>query len=193
MSNFVILFTFHKITPVVLRRLKRLRDMNRDDVIIPMFGVQQRLFFPGITINTREMRVLNLAALRSRTIYRALEYLNQRVESFRRQSEISSLRRLLERWGLNLYCDYTPMGWHNLDIVIIKWFSSQGKNIDFEHLIFLEHDVYLTKPVSDIYSKYTDYDAGFTHYGPASLKWKWYHSPHKAREFLINWLRERGG
>ena len=192
LSRFAVLYTFHNITPMVLRRLKRLKRINNDALIVPMSGVQQRLFFPGLMINTRRIRVLNLISLRSKTIYRALEFLNRKVESFRRRSEIGFLKRFLERWGLSLYCNYTPMGWYNQDIAILNWFSQQGKNIDFEYLVFLEYDVYLTRPISDIYSEYTRYDAGFVNYKQVTHEWVWYHRPHKARDFLKKWLQKHG-
>ncbi|MEM0262259.1 MAG: hypothetical protein QXN17_06365, partial [Nitrososphaerota archaeon] len=84
------------------------------------------------------------------------------------------------------------MGWYNQDIAILNWFSQQGKNIDFEYLVFLEYDVYLTRPISDIYSEYTRYDAGFVNYKQATHEWVWYHRPHKARDFLKKWLQKHG-
>jgi|YelNatPaOPRAMG01_1025707.scaffolds.fasta_scaffold22319_2 hypothetical protein len=191
LSLFAALYTFHKATPPALKKLKRIKDMNKDACIIPMFGIQQQLFIPTLISPIKRARVLNMIPLRSGIIYKTSEIINKKVESFRRKKEIDTLRRKLQKWSLNLYCDYTPMGMFNQDIAILKWFSSHGKNIDFRYLIFLEHDIFLTKPISDIYRKYTCYDAGFVNYRIASPSWVWYRK-FKVREFLKKWLSKQG-
>ncbi|MEM2294206.1 MAG: hypothetical protein QXX94_08135 [Candidatus Bathyarchaeia archaeon] len=190
MGQFTILYAFHEITQLSLNRLKRLKLMNPNLLVVPLFGIRQRICLPTL-INLREARILNLTFLKFRIVYDLSKTINERVESLCMRREIEALQRLLQRMGLSLYCDYTPMGYYNLDLVILNWFSSIGKNIDFDFLIFFEHDMFATKSLESLYNKYVDYDAGFVNYGKPDASWKWYNRPPGARRSLIEWLKKR--
>ncbi|MEM2260630.1 MAG: hypothetical protein QXY65_06155 [Candidatus Methanomethylicaceae archaeon] len=193
MSDFAVLYTFHKITSPVLRRLEQLKILNKNVFISPIFGIQQQFYFPTLINPPRKrLQTLNIIPLKLKTIYKVSEFFNHKVESFRRKVEIKSLREILEKINLDLYCDYTPMGWYNQDLAILNWFSLYGRNIDFKYLIFIEYDMFLTKSICDIYSKYVNYDAGFVGYGRASPMWNWYYYPPKAVEFLKKRLKKQG-
>lgn len=185
------IYAFHRITPLSLKRLKYLKIINPNLAIIPLFGVRQRICFPTL-INLRKAGILNLTFLGFKTVYDFSQIINKRFESIFRRSEIEALREIILRMGLSLYCDYTPMGYYNLDLVILNWFSSMGKNIDFDFLIFFEHDMFATKSLESLYNEYVDYDAGFVNYEKPNPLWKWYNRPPGARRALMEWLRKRG-
>ena len=83
------------------------------------------------------------------------------------------------------------MGYFNLDSVILNWFSSEGKNLEFDFLIFLEHDIFTTKRIKELYCHYEDYDASFVSYYEATPSWYWYNYPPAGQRSVSNWLRDR--
>lgn len=102
--------------------------MNSGLIIVPLFGIKQRISFPTL-INPpfSSTKILNLTFLKFKAIYDFSNTVNMRVESFCGRHEIEILQKILQRWRLDLYCDYTPMGYYNLDLVILNWFYSRGK------------------------------------------------------------------
>jgi hypothetical protein len=169
-----------------------LKHKNNNVTFIPIFGVQQKICFPTIVnFPLSSTKLLNLTFLRSERVYHFSYIINKRIKPFRR-GEINLLKKTLKKEGLNLYCDYTPMGYYNQDLAIINWYSSEGKYYDFDFLIFFEYDMFATKTIENLYKKYTNYDAGFIDYSNPSPSWYWYSKPPGARKALIKWLRDRG-
>ncbi|MCS7120841.1 MAG: hypothetical protein RMJ07_06840 [Nitrososphaerota archaeon] len=167
--------------------------MNPDVTFVPFFGIRQKIYFPTlIDLKRAPARILNLYFLKFKTVYDLSHYVNKKLESFRRKSEIDKVRNALEEICLSLYCDYTPLGYYNLDLAIRNWFSVEGNNLDFDFLIFFEYDMYATKPIAHLYAKYTTYDAGFVGYGKVDSSWYWYNRPPGARKSIISWLVKRG-
>jgi len=92
------------------------------------------------------------------------------------------VREALRRIGMELYCDFTPMGYYNQDWAILNWFSSEGRNLDFDFLVFYEYDMFATRTIESLYGKYTHYDAGFVDYGEAPPAWYRYRNPPDAKK-----------
>lgn len=187
------LYSFHEITPLVLHRLLRLKRLNPESTIVPCFGVRQRVHFPFIIdFKRNSSKFFNWYFLKNQKINELSTVMTEKIESTRRKNEIESLRKFLHKHGFNLYCDYTPMGYYNLDLGIVNWFSSQGKNLDFDSLIFYEHDVFSSKSLEQLYSKYVEYDACFVHYEKISPEWYWYNYPPGGKASILRWLEKHG-
>jgi hypothetical protein len=114
---------------------------------------------------------------------------NEKVESVRRKTEIGAVQDILKKMGLKLYCDFTPMGKINQDLAIINWYSSEGRNYDFEFLVYFEYDLFVNRPLENLYDKYAQYDAGFVDYRKAYPSWLWYQNPGGARESVVDGLK----
>lgn len=186
------MYNFHQITAPTLRRLKRLKRMNPSVTFIPCFGVQQRIYLPALLgMQTIPVKFLNWSFLRWTPIFELSRIMNANVESTRRKAEIAALRDYLKRMDMNLYCDFTPMGYYNLDIVVLNWFLSEGKYFDFDFLIFFEHDMFATKDIKELYDKYERYDASFVNYWKAQPSWYWYRYPPGGQQSLRRWLNNR--
>jgi hypothetical protein len=192
-TRFIALYAFHELSSLSLHRLRNLKKMNPNVTFIPFFGIRQKIYFPTlIDLKYPSIKILNLSFLKFKSIYKLSYIVNKNVESFRRKKEINFICNTLQSFGANLYCDYTPMGYFNQDLAILNWFSSEGKNLDFDFLIFFEYDMFATKTIESLYSKYTNYDAGFVNYGEAKSPWYWYGNPPGARESILQWLENRG-
>lgn len=165
--------------------------MNPDIIFIPFLGVRQTIFFPTlIGLKYSPAKILNLTFLRAKGVYRLSYETNRRLDPVCRNAEIKFVRKILKKLGINyLYCDYTPLGYFNQDMAILNWFSSEGKNFDFDYLIFFEWDMFATKPIKHLYSEYVGYDAGFVRFGEVNPSWYWYRKPPGARKALLDWLR----
>lgn len=183
------LYVFHKFNSLVSNRLKRLRCMNPDVIFIPFLGIQQRIYFPTlVNLPWAPTKILNLTFLKFSHILELSKIINKNLESIRQKNAINAVREALHREG-NLYCDFTPMGYFNQDLAILSWFSSEGVNLDFDHLIFYEYDMFTTKPIEKLYSEYASYDAGFVNYGEVTPSWYWYANPPGAKESILRWLK----
>ena len=181
MVKFLAFYMFHRIDSLSIRRLFRLRAMNPDIMVVPCFGVRSVGQFAA-----------NYFASRSSHLFELLRFMNQKVETLRRGTELANLRGMLTQNEMSLYCDFTPWQWGNLDLSVIAWFAAQGRRLDFEHLVFLEYDVYTTKTISEIYGRYTSLDAAFVGLREASPDWHWYDNPPGARKTIVRWLGKRG-
>ncbi|MFX1487232.1 MAG: hypothetical protein ACFFBS_09100, partial [Promethearchaeota archaeon] len=117
---------------------------------------------------------------------------NKKIGSIQPRGEVGLLYEVLRKKGLELYCDFTPLGYFHQDLAILKWFSDQGEKIDFDFLIFYEYDMLTTKPISELYGKYTSYDASFATYHKPSLSWYWYKRPLGSLKSMHEWLRKYG-
>lgn len=171
----------------------RLKTLNPDSIIVPCFGIRQKIYIPSLLdLKHTRLTFFNWFCLKFHTIYEFSRIINEKVESTRRKTEINFLKDYLCRKGFNLYCDFTPMGYYNMDLSILNWFSSQGKNLDFDFLIFYEYDIFSSKSIKKLYEKYTKYDAGFVHYAKATPAWYWYRHPIGGNESIRRWLKKNG-
>jgi len=189
----VLLYTFHRLDDLSLKRLKHLKSMNHDTIIVPCFGVKQNIYIP-IIFNVWEpvTSFINWNCLRPSSIFRLNEIFNKKLELFRRRTELNEIGKIIRLNNMILYYDFTPMGYRNLDLSMIKWFSNEGKKLDFEYCILYEYDIYTTKIIEDIYDKYTKFDAAFVNYGIALPNWYWYRYPPGARGSTLRWLKKKG-
>jgi hypothetical protein len=179
--------------------------MNPDVAFVPVVGMRQFFYLPMIVdkYTLGSMRTLPLVGSVSHTInwlassapgvFRLSEAINKKVVDFTGSSRLAGLRAGLNRQGLQtLHVDFTPMVLWNLDHVIMRWFTSSGKLLDFDYLIFIEFDIYTTKSLDALYEKYTkSYDACFVDYGIATKSWRFYNFPLGSRRATQNWLKRR--
>lgn len=192
-KRFLALYSFHEINPLVLHRLVHLKSLNPKSTIVPCFGIRQRVYFPFLAdLKRNSSKFFNWYFLKNRRINEFSRKMNEKMESTRRKTEIESLRSFLHKKGFDLYCDFTPMGYYNLDLCIANWFSSQGKDFDFDFLVFYEHDAFSSKSIEQLYGKYAEYDAGFVHYEKIFPEWYWYNYPPGGKASILRWLEEHG-
>jgi len=191
-SRYVVLYTFHRANPLSLHRLIRLQRVNPRVTVVPCLGIRQRIYLPALVdLQPAPAKFFNWAFLRSTHCLKLSRIINEKVESVRRKAEIGVVRDALHRISMKLYCDFTPMGYFNQDLAILNWFSSEGKNLDFDFLVFFEYDMFATKTIESLYGKYTHYDAGFVNYHEAHPSWYWYRNPPGAKKSIIGWLKQR--
>ncbi len=192
MTKYLALYTFHRADAASLHRLISLKKNNPEVTIIPCFGFsqnncfpkklrpQKHVFNPALPNFVRSAYFSNLTRLEKRAI-----------ESVRRQAEIGQLKKLSNKLGLKLHCDFTPFGQHNQDLAIINWFLSKGNMEDFDVMVYLEYDVLVTQTIETLYDQYARYDAGFVNYAPASKTWVWSSVPEGALASMEKWLKDR--
>ena len=136
MVRYLLYYTFHRADAVSLHRLIRLKNMNPDATVVPVFGVAQTISFPIPKLPKRYKDNFDWVASRSNKLLKVTRAIDTSVETFRRRSELQSIAALLQKSELSMYCDFTPVGKINQDLVIINWFARQGKNYDFDILIY---------------------------------------------------------
>lgn len=186
------LYTFHRADPLSFHRLIRLQRMNPGVTVVPCLGIRQRIYLPTLLdLQPAPSIFFNWTFLRSTHCFELSRIVNEKVESVRRRPEIDVVRDALRKISMELYCDFTPMGYFNQDLAILNWFSSRGKNLDFDFLVFFEYDMFATKEIESLYGKYTHYDAGFVNYRKAPTSWYWYRNPPGAKKSVIRWLKQR--
>ncbi len=190
MSRYLVLYTFHRSDKTSLHRLMRLRRMNPEVTIIPVFGVAQRISLPTLKFPKRYQDNLDWITCKSNSLFRATRVVNKTVESFRRKSQLKATADFLERLNLKLYCDFTPVGKLNQDLAIIRWFVTEGKNYDFDHMVYFEYDMFATQTIEHLYSPYSGFDAGFMGYRKATPSWLWYYRPPGGGQSVSKWLQE---
>lgn len=191
-NRYLVLYTFHRVTPLSLHRLIRLKRMNPNVTVVPCLGIRQRIYSPTLVdLRPAPAKFFNWAFLKSTHFFEFSRVVNEKVESVRRKAEIDVVRDALHRIGMKLYCDFTPMGYFNQDLAILNWFSSEGKNLDFDFLVFFEYDMFATRTIESLYGRYTHYDAGFVNYCEARPSWYWYRNPPGAKESILRWLKHR--
>lgn len=166
--------------------------MNPNVTIIPVFGVAQTITVPIPKLPKRYRDSFNWEACKSKKLFRLTKAINKQVESLRRRSELAATAKFVERLGLKLYCDFTPIGKVNQDLAIINWFKEQGRNLDFEYLVYFEYDMYATRTIEELYAPYLSFDAGYVGYQVAQPTWMWYDLPSGAQRSVRRWLTKRG-
>ena len=191
MTRFALLYTFNRGDKLSLHRLIRLRKMNPEVTVVPVFGVSQTITLPIPKLPKRYRNTFNWEACRSHLLFQATEAVNKPVESFRRRSELRATSILIRKLGLDLYCDFTPIGKINQDLAIINWFKQQGSNFDFDFMVYFEYDMLATRSITELYAPYIGYDAGFVGYRVSEPSWMWYDLPSGAKNSVEKWLQRR--
>jgi len=195
MTDFAVLYRFHRADALSLNRLKRLISMNPDVIFIPCYGVQQFLYIPLVhSFRGWKYRTnVNKLALASPQIFRLSKAINEKLGKFIGRSIIANLDSTLGKSGLRLYCDFTPMQYGlNADLAILEWYDSVGRTLPFDHLVYCEYDEYMTKTIQSTYGRYAQFDAGFVDYEKATSDWFWFKNPPGARRLTLRWLITRG-
>ncbi len=192
MTRYVLLYTFNRSEKASLHRLIRLKEMNPNVTIVPVFGVSQTITVPVPKLPKRYRQTFNWEACKSRTLFNLTKAINKSVESFRRRSELNTLRCFVNQLGLNLYCDFTPIGKINQDLAIINWFREDGQNLRFDYTVYFEYDMYATRTIADLYAPYLGFDAGFVDYRASEPDWMWFDLPSGARDSVTKWLKRHG-
>ena len=166
--------------------------MNPEMTVVPVFGVAQTISLPIPKLPKRYRENFDWISCKSNPLFRATEAVNKKVESFRRRNQLGELAVLLRKLGLDLYCDFTPVGKMNQDLAIINWFRTRGRNLDFDYIVYFEYDVFTTQSIEKLYSPYLDRDAGFVNFRVAEPDWTWTDLPAGAQKSVQEWLKKRG-
>jgi hypothetical protein len=188
-----------------LLRLRRLRVMNPDAIFIPVVGIRQFIYFPGIfdEFMLGPMQKVRLIGPTSHLInsifqsvpgvYKLAKKINFKVGALTGNSRLTELRNIAERENIQtIHADYTPMVYFNGDAAIMNWYNTIGKTMSFEYLIFYEFDMYTTKSFEQIYEPYLKlFDACFKDYEKATDNWYFYNYPPRCSSATRNWLRKR--
>jgi hypothetical protein len=206
-TKYVAFYMFAEATSsVAIERLRRLRAINSKVTFVPVVGVRQLLYLPSFFDGYMfgNMRALHLIGPVSHLINSVALYfpgffnltadINKTVAPFTRHNKLAQLQsRAIEEGIENLYADFTPMVLFNADYAIMNWYKTMGKKLDFDYLIFYESDIFTTKPLEEIYEKYTEsYDACFNEYTKADSDWHWSNYPPKCSWATKRWLLKRG-
>jgi len=189
MPKFLIFYTFHRLDQLSINRLKQIRALNPSAAVVPCFGAGMRL--PRSRIPRRVALEVLMRLLQSPGIESAV------TERSRRKLEdcAQRVRTAVRDLGLEPYFDFTPLGYYNQDMAISNWFRAEGRSLDFDYLVYLEYDVYLTRSVSEIYSPYLKYDAAFVNFREIDSSvsyWKWIKAPIGVKKGFEKWLRSMG-
>jgi hypothetical protein len=158
-------------------------------------GCGGNLYFPKRFTKHNIEKNLCFMFLHFKNIYELNYKLIKRIESLKRCSEINFLTQEFNRIKLNLFCDYTPLGYYFQDLSILNWYNEVGKKLNFQYLIFKEYDLYFNAPINEIYDDIKGYDAGFVRFRKIEKKsnWMWagnlYHS-YLGKRAIIRWLEK---
>ena len=191
MPSLAILYAFHRIDSMSMKRLMWLRDRNPDALIVPYLGLRPRRTLP-IPLNKKRPKYANMYLTRFQSFLNFSRAFHERNGSTISTDRIRYLHRELRSKGLTLYCDYTPFGDFHQDLAVLRWFHTEGKNIDFDFLIFHEYDMITARPVSRIYERYLGYDACFVDFGFINPGWSWYDKPRGSIRSMQKWLKKNG-
>ena len=189
MSRYLVLYTFHRFDSPSMHHLLRLQRMNPKATVVPVLGVPQTISVPIPKLPKRYRHNFNWVSGKSQKLFKFTQELNTNVESFRRKSQFQAITRYLEKHGLSLYCDFTPIGKDNQDLAIINWFRSEGKACDFDVMVYFEYDMYATQTIEQLYLPYANFDAGFVGLRKAEPNWQWYDYPHGSKRSVTRWLK----
>ncbi len=203
--KFAVFYMFSEATSsMALQRLRRLRAMNPDTIFVPVVGMRQLLYFPGIVdeVMLGPTHRLHLIGPVSHFInstfqsvpgaFRLAKEINLRVGSLTGSSKLAELSNNAKRESIQIYADFTPMVYFNGDAAIMNWYNTAGKLLTFDYLIFYEFDIYTTKSIAQIYESYANsYDACFKDYEKATPSWYFYSYPPGCRLATKQWLRKR--
>ena len=206
MYRFAIFYMFSEATSsMALKRLRRLRALNPDAIIIPVVGMRQYLYFPCIVDEltlgpTRRLpligpvsHLINSVFQSVSGVFKIAKEINNRVGAFIGNSKLAELSNKARREGIQtIYADFTPMVYFNGDAAIMNWYKTAGKKLTFDYLIFYEFDIYTTKSLRQIYEPYAkSYDACFNDYKIATPSWHFYSYPPGCNLATRKWLKKR--
>jgi hypothetical protein len=206
MHKFAVFYMFSEATSsMALQRLRRLRAMNPDALFIPVVGMRQFLYFPGVVDEfmlgpTRQLRLIGPVSHLINSIFQSVpgvfrlaKEINGKVGTLTGNSKLTELKNRARRENIQtIHADYTPMIYFNGDAAIMNWFNTAGKTLNFEYLIFYEFDMYTTKPLQQIYKPYLEsFDACFKDYEEATPSWHFYNYPPGCSSATRKWLRRR--
>ncbi|MEN3062084.1 MAG: hypothetical protein ABC595_03130 [Candidatus Methanosuratincola petrocarbonis] len=189
MPKYLIFYTFHRLDPLSINRLRQISALNPGAAVVPCFGAGMRL--PRSRMPRRVTLEILMRLLQSPGFESAISDRSRRKLG----DEALRVRGASRDLGLEPYFDFTPMGYYNQDEVLANWFRTVGKTQDFDYLVYLEYDVFLTRPVKEIYSAYTNRDASFVNFreiDPSVSYWKWIRAPIGVKKNFEKWLRVRG-
>ena len=161
--------------------------MNPEADIIPCFGAGRKTFLSKAP-NTLFLEI-NLKFYQSPYLQK---YLLANGPRRLGQKKINDIRIALEKLGLKPYFDFTTLGYYNQDKVITNWFNANGKKYDFDYLVYLEYDVFMTRSVKNIYDRYEKYDAAFVDFEKPASSWTWTKVPFGVKKTLYSWMRDNG-
>lgn len=194
MTRYLIFYAFHKYNPVSFRHLVHLKRMNPDITIVPCFGtplhLSLKILYDYLPRIISKNTLINSGFYKRRAIFELFNFLNKKSGPLYRSAQISSCKKMLNELNLNLFCDFTPSGWWNQDIAILNWYSTVGNALDFDYFIFFEYDMCATKPIDEIYGKYTQYDASFVQLH--KVKPESYNYKYQMEESVLKWLKKHG-
>ncbi len=206
MGKFAAFYLFSESqSTMAMLRLRRLRVMNPDVLFIPAVGTRQLLYLPMIVDenmfgSTGSLRLIgpvahsiNSMVLGAPGVFKLSNIINEKVVNLTGHNKQIELHyKTKQECPQTLYADYTPLLLWNLDYVIMRWFNTLGKQLDFDYLIFYEFDIFTTKPLEEIYGNYAkSYDACFVDYSEATPNWYFYNFPPKCSQVMKRWLKRR--
>ena len=180
---------FHRFDNTSMHHLLRLQRMNPNVTIVPVLGVPQTISVPIPKLPKRYRNNFNWVSGKSNKLFALTESINRSVESFRRKTQLEATARFLEKHDLRLYCDFTPVGKDNQDLAIINWFRTEGRDCDFDFMVYFEYDMFATQTTEQLYSAYAGFDAGFVGFRKAEPHWQWYDYPHGSKRSVTKWLK----
>ncbi|MEN3065669.1 MAG: hypothetical protein ABC536_07045, partial [Candidatus Methanosuratincola petrocarbonis] len=124
--------------------MRQISALNPGAAVVPCFGAGMRL--PRSRMPRRAALEILMRLLQSPGFESAISDRSRRKLG----DEALRVRDAFRDLGLEPYFDFTPMGYYNQDEVLANWFRTVGKSQDFDYLVYLEYDVFLTKPVNEI-------------------------------------------
>lgn len=187
MTKYLLFYTFHELNSLSINRLEQIKQLNPEVEIVPCFGAGQKTFLSKA--QNRMSLEFNLKFYQSPYLQK---YLLENSSRRLGQKKINDIRIALNKLGLKPYFDFTSLGYYNQDKVIINWFRSNGEKYDFDYLIYLEYDIFMTRSVKNIYDKYAKYDAAFVDFEKPGLSWMWTKIPFGVKKTLYSWMRNNG-
>jgi hypothetical protein len=207
MTKYLVLYSIPEpALEMATRRLERLMRLNPDVKFCPMFGPRQLIYVPMIydpfMFGSNSPRIplfgtldhiVNWLFLRIPEVFSLSLGINEKITNIAKSDLITRANAQIKQMGFpSFFIDYTPMALWNLDHSIFQWFKNEGKNYDFDYLIFYESDIYTTKPLAEIYEKYAQrYDVCFSDFEVSTKDWHFYNFPPSCRRATIKWLKKK--
>lgn len=198
MSKYLIFYLFHEFNRITYQRLLRLKEMNPQSQIEPCFGVKQTFYLPNIFdfsflpfISGTALRdIVSWPLLQFKPVFKISKIINHRIRGSMIKEHLIKIQNILRKHDMELYIDYTPIGYRNIDLCVLNWYKTKGFQKDFQSLIIYDWDIYSRKPINEIYYKYLGCDAAFVDYKKLSKEWTFFNKPVNAKKTLVKWLKK---